>query len=127
MAFTLLSPFLKQGVTLAFLTLSGNIPVVMLKLRIFVSGVVITCVLSFKNLALRPSSPVALSISSDCSCFCTRSIDIKGNTNAVSGVTLLSVSVFSFSLEQFDSPVSVLYFSKTEMKKSLNESAVSSD
>ena len=55
--------------TLAFLKLLGNIPVVMLKLRIFVSGAVITFVLSFKNLALIPSSPVALSISSDCSCF----------------------------------------------------------
>ena len=33
-----LSPFLKHGVTLAFLKISGNSPVVMLKLMIFMRG-----------------------------------------------------------------------------------------
>ena len=66
-----LSPFLKHGMTFAFLKLSGKIPVPMLKLKIFVKGAAITSALSRKNLALRQSSPVALDMSRECSCFLT--------------------------------------------------------
>ena len=66
-----LSPFLKHVVTFAFLKLSGKMPVLILKLKIFVKGAAISSALSLKNLALRPSGPVALVTFRDWSCFLT--------------------------------------------------------
>ena len=100
-------------------------PVVMLRLRIFVRGAAIISALSLKNFALRPSSLEALSIASADNCFCTKTADMVGILKVVSDASLVLMYEFSFSLEYTDSQDAFLYFSKIETKqKSLKESAI---
>ena len=88
---------LKHGVILAFLKLSGNIPVVILRFRIFATGTAITDELNLKNLALRSSSPVALEGLRASSCFCTKVMETGGISNFSSGGSLLWTKLFKFS------------------------------
>ena len=89
-----LSPFLKHGVILAFLKPSGKIPVVMLRFRIFVMGAAIIGALILKNLALRPSSPVAFERSGDSNWPCTNVRETGGITNFTSGDKLVVDKAF---------------------------------
>ena len=60
----------------------------MLKLMIFMIGSDIAAQPIFKNLALKPSSPVALDGSRASSCFCTNVKETGFISNFVSGVNL---------------------------------------
>ena len=48
-------PFFNKGITSASFMFSGNSPVLIERLKIFVNGVLIACLIDFRNLLLIPS------------------------------------------------------------------------